>query len=103
MASPVLRGGGRLVNEEGDIPMTLADKAAFRITWSLFTAIERSDQETIEAIWQETDDDTLLHGWHCVAKRLRQALQQHAERVGCDCGSDEWLELERHHIAADGS
>jgi hypothetical protein len=27
MASPVLRGGGRLVNEEGDIPMTLADKA----------------------------------------------------------------------------
>jgi len=80
--------------------MTLADmEAAFRITWSLFTAIELGDQEMNEQIWQETDDDTLLHGWHMVAAHLRLSLQGHAETVGCTCGSDEWLEGERLRLA----
>jgi len=80
--------------------MTLADmEAAFRITWSLFTAIELGDQEMNEQIWQETDDDTLLYGWHMVAAHLRLSLREHAETVGCTCGSDEWLKSERLRLA----
>jgi hypothetical protein len=30
---------------------------------------------------------------------LRQVLRQHANRVGCDCGSDQWLEAESLHVA----
>jgi hypothetical protein len=30
-----------------------------------------------------------------VAARLRQVIQVHAEKVGCDCGSREWLAAEQ--------
>jgi hypothetical protein len=78
-------------------------QAAYRATWSLFIAIEHGDQETIDAIVEEYDNATLLEGWHVVAKRLRQALQEHGETLGCDCGSDAWFEAERLRIAEDGS
>jgi ketosteroid isomerase-like protein len=71
--------------------------AAYRIVWSLFTAIEKGDQETIDANWEDTDDSTLLRGWHVVAARLRLALRERAEFHGRTCGSDEWLESERLH------
>lgn len=72
-------------------------QAAYRITWSLFIALEHGDQDTIDAICDESDESTLLKGWDVVAKRLRQALQEHA--VECYCGSDEWLEQELIHLA----
>jgi hypothetical protein len=78
-------------------------QAAYRATWSLFIAIEHGDQETIDAIVDEYDNATLLEGWHVVAARLRLALREHGERLGCTCGSDEWLESERFYIAEDGS
>jgi hypothetical protein len=83
--------------------MTEADMAAaYRTTWALFIAIEAGNDEQIEAICQQTDEGTLLHGWHVVAARLRQALGQHAKELGCDCGSRAWLERERLGLAAYG-
>jgi hypothetical protein len=76
---------------------------AYRVTWSLFIAIEHGDNETIESIWQEYDEDTLLRGWGVVAKRLLMALREHAETLGCGCGSEAWLERERLHIIAEDS
>jgi hypothetical protein len=35
--------------------------------------------------------DGLLSGWHLLAAWLRARLIEHAQTVGCDCGSDEWL------------
>jgi hypothetical protein len=83
--------------------ITLADlQAAYRITWSLFVALEQGDQETIDRICQDTDEKTLLHGWHIVAGKLRADLQQHAETLGCTCGCDAWLQSERMRNAAQG-
>jgi hypothetical protein len=72
---------------------------AYRTVWSLFIAIDHGDQDTIDAIVEEYDNATLLEGWDVVAKRLRMALQEHATSLGCDCGSDEWLERERLRIS----
>jgi hypothetical protein len=71
---------------------------AYRAVWSLFIAIDNDDQETIAAILEEYDHASLLEGWDVVAKRLRQALQDHAATLGCDCGSSAWLEAERLRI-----
>ena len=68
---------------------------ALRITWSLFVAIEKDDQDTIDAICEQYDDATLLEGWHLVAAYLRKVIIQHASAVGCSCGDDHWLEVVR--------
>ncbi len=86
--------------EEVAVSSQAETNAAFRIAWSLFVAIETANQPVIDAIMADTDDDVLLTGWHVVAARLRRALREHAEHVGCDCGSDAWLEEERLHNAA---
>jgi hypothetical protein len=67
----------------------------YRATWSLFVALEAGNQEAIEGIWEECDEDALLRGWHMISKRLCQELQRHADHLGCDCGSAEWLEQVR--------
>jgi hypothetical protein len=35
--------------------------------------------------------DGLLSGWALVAAFLRARLQEHADELDCDCGSDAWL------------
>jgi len=77
-------------------------QGAYRATWSLFIAVEAGDDAVIEAICAEYDEDALLKGWHIVAKRLRMALLEHGEHLGCGCGSDAWLEAERLYIADGG-
>ena len=77
-------------------------QAAYRATWSLFIAVETGNDDVIEAICDEYDEDALLKGWHIVASRLRMALREHGESLGCGCGSDDWLEAERLHIADGG-
>ena len=72
---------------------------AFRTTWALFAAIQAKDEERINDILTATDDWVLMHGWDCVAARLLDVLRHHAHAVGCNCGSDEWLESERLHLA----
>ncbi|MBA3290237.1 MAG: hypothetical protein H0U17_01945 [Actinobacteria bacterium] len=77
-------------------------QAAYRATWSLFIAIEAGDNDVIEAICAEYDEVALLKGWSVVAKRLRMALHEHGEHLGCHCGSEQWLEAERLYIADGG-
>lgn len=76
-------------------------KVAYRATWSLFQAIEAGDDDMISLIWDEYDELELLRGWHVVAKSLREALLEHAEQLGCGCGSEEWLGAESLRIAGD--
>jgi hypothetical protein len=52
-----------------------------------------------EAALAELDGQDFDSGWALVAARLRQALLDHASRIGCDCGSLEWLEREQLHYA----
>jgi hypothetical protein len=87
--------------DNGDHPEpTLAGTVdAFRAVWSLFTAIELGDDEGKDLLLNEYDTWTLLHGWHVTAARLRQVLREHAETVGCYCGTDEWLADERLRLA----
>ena len=35
--------------------------------------------------------DGLLSGWALLAAYLRARLIEHAQTVGCDCGSQDWL------------
>ena len=43
------------------------------------------------AILEEYGAQELLRGLTMVAATLRDALIGHAKRLGCECGSDEWL------------
>lgn len=78
----------------------LDDLETYRIAWSLFVGLERQDGRS-QAIRDTYDAETLLLGMGVVATRLRHALRQHAEVLGCDCGSDAWLERELLHNAED--
>ena len=81
--------------------MTLEETwGQFRAALSLFIALEQEDNVTIRAIVDEYHEHDLLHGWDIVARRLRQDLEHHAQALGCDCGSLEWLERLRLDLAA---
>jgi hypothetical protein len=53
-----------------------------------------------EAALAELDGQELDSGWALVAARLRMALLDHAQELGCDCGSLQWLEREQLHYVA---
>jgi hypothetical protein len=53
----------------------------------------------LEAAEAEIGTDGLLSGWALVAALLRKLLVDHADQVGCDCGSAEWLEETQLHYA----
>lgn len=40
----------------------------------------------------EYGEEELMAGLALVASFMRDALQTHAKRLGCDCGSDAWLD-----------
>ena len=88
--------------------MTDTDSTA--IVWGLFVLLERiaeSDKDLpdpevdafLDAAEAEVGTDGLLSGWAIVAALLRQRLIEHAEQVGCDCGSAEWLNSEQLRLA----
>lgn len=80
---------------------TSDDLEEYRAAWSLFGGLER--QDVMSADIRETYDAAfLLGGMGVVAARLRAALEEHAEHLGCDYGSDEWLAPERRCGAARG-
>jgi hypothetical protein len=41
---------------------------------------------------EEYGEEELMAGLALVASFMRDALRGHAERLGCDCGSDSWLD-----------
>jgi hypothetical protein len=83
-----------------------SDPAELPITWGLFVKLEMAPDGELEDVWEYHADaedaigeDGLLRGWALVATVLRRYLQDHAAKLGCDCGSDEWLEREQVYNA----
>jgi hypothetical protein len=77
------------------------------VTWGLFRALEAAEDlpdpvvdELLEAAEDEIGTDGLLSGWALVAAVLRMALLEHAETLGCECGSLRWLEQAQLRHAA---
>jgi hypothetical protein len=82
----------------------------FLVAWGLFRKLEAAaelpDPEVdafYEAAEAEIGTGGLLSGWAIVAAVLRKSLREHAEQLGCDCGSDEWLEQQGLHYTAEGN
>jgi hypothetical protein len=85
----------------------VSDADPFLVTWGLFRALEAAEtlpdptvDELLEAAEDEIGTDGLLSGWALVAALLRHHLLRHADQLGCDCGSPEWLEREQLHLAS---
>lgn len=73
-----------------------------RAAWALFKALETDDYDTANDIADAWDAFDLQRGLTLVAAVIRAELRQHAEQVGCACGSDEWLDEHVLHAAATG-
>jgi hypothetical protein len=81
----------------------------FLTCWGLFRSLETACEgaglpdETVNALYEAALDEIggegLDRGWHLVAARLRQVILEHAQQVGCNCGSLEWMEREQFHHA----
>jgi hypothetical protein len=79
----------------------------FLVVLGLFRALEAADDalpdpvvdDLYEDAIKEIDGQGMDSGWALVAARLRQVLVEHAETLGCDCGSLDWLEREQLHYA----
>ena len=74
------------------------DVDEFSITWALFTRLEEvcehgqlHDPVVDDLVAGAESTIDLLSGWALVAAYLRARLIEHAETVGCDCGSEDWM------------
>jgi hypothetical protein len=86
-----------------------SDPAELPIVWGLFRALETACEgdglpdSTVASLGEAAEAqlgvDGLLRGWALTAAVLRARLQEHAARVGCSCGSDEWLLREQIYNA----
>jgi hypothetical protein len=76
------------------------------VTWGLFVKLEAAEEAGrdlpdpevdafFEAAEAEIGTHGLLSGWAIVGAYLRHKLIEHAETLGCDCGSPDWLEREQ--------
>lgn len=84
----------------------MSDADPFLISWGLFRALEAAEtlpDPTVDSLLEgaeaEIGTDGLLSGWAITAAYLRHKLIEHAETLGCECGSVEWLEREQIHLA----
>ena len=69
----------------------------YRAALAYFVAVETDPMtdeanETAELLIAQYGEDEIMSGLALVAAFMRDALRSHAERVGCDCGSDSWLD-----------
>jgi hypothetical protein len=80
------------------------------MTWGLFVLLETTAEQDkdlpdpevdafLEAAESEIGVDGLLSGWAIVSAILRKHLIDHANTLGCDCGSHEWLNSEQLRLA----
>lgn len=90
--------------------MTDTDTDPTAVVWGLFVLLEMTAEQDkdlpdpevdafLEAAEAEVGTDGLLSGWAIVAAILRKHLIDHADTLGCDCGSPEWLAREQLHLA----
>jgi hypothetical protein len=83
-----------------------SDPAELPITWGLFVKLQMAPEGELEDVWDyntaaeaEIGVDGLMRGWDLVACVLLKYLRDHAAKLGCDCGSDEWLQREQVYNA----
>jgi hypothetical protein len=60
--------------------------------WAYFKACENEDQALATEMLNQWDNYDLQRGLTLVAAVLRKQLRDHAEQLGCQCGSDSWVE-----------
>ena len=88
----------------------MIDADPVAVTWGLFVFLEDVEEAGrdlpdpevdafFEAAEAEIGTDGLLSGWALTAALLRKRLIEHAETLGCDCGSLEWLRSEQLWLA----
>jgi len=76
----------------------------YRAALSYFRAVE-TDPMIEEAnslagdLVEEWGEEEIMTGLALVASFMRDALRHHAKDLGCDCGSDEWLDRAIAHAA----
>ena len=65
----------------------------YTTAFAMFRAQEINDMDAADELWCgfEGSDAELVRGMTLVAAVLRKHLVDHAEKLGCPCGSDEWL------------
>jgi hypothetical protein len=70
--------------------------SSYATAWAMFVLQETDRLEMADELWAgfEGDDAELVRSMTLVAAVLRKVVRDHAEKVGCDCGSDHWLEEE---------
>ena len=57
-----------------------------------FTPMDDAHNKLAADLIEEWGEEELMMGLALVAASMRHALRHHAERLGCDCGSDAWLD-----------
>jgi hypothetical protein len=104
--------GGTRNHEEAAIVMDPPVYDAYTpVAWALFTKLEEVEEAGrdlpdpevdgfVEAAEAEIGVGGLLSGWAIVAALLRKSLIEHAETLGCNCGSLEWLRSEQLRLAS---
>ena len=55
--------------------------------------------EVADMLVEEYGEAEIMAGLALVASFLRDALRHHAEQLGCNCGSTEWLDEAVAHAA----
>lgn len=82
----------------------------YRAALAYFVAVETSPMtdeanKLADDLVEEWGEEELMMGLALVAAFLRDALRNHAQELGCDCGTDSWLDkvvyanaaLDGHH------
>jgi hypothetical protein len=69
----------------------------YRAALSYFRAVEHTPMDdehndVADMLVDEYGPDEVLRGLALVASFMRDALRTHAERLGCPCGSNKWLD-----------
>ena len=88
----------------------MSDPDPTAVVWGLFVLLETTAEQDkdlpdpevdafLEAAEAEIGPDGLMSGWAIVAAILRKHLIDHAETLGCECGSAEWLNSEQLRLA----
>jgi hypothetical protein len=66
--------------------------ALLRATYVNDPSDEAAYDAAFEALVEPFTDEELEEGWSLVAGWLLAELKAHGERLGCGCGSAEWLD-----------
>ena len=72
--------------------------AEFAIAWSVLLKLETEAEDAAEfydAVEKMLGPEGLIRGLALCTAVMREHLREHAARLGCDCGSDEWLRREQ--------